>query len=375
MKVLIAPNYFKGSLSAIQVADIISDALKSVHPDIIAIKAPLADGGDGTIESIHLAQGGELINTRIHDPLERPIDSKWLKLVDLTAIIESAKANGLSLLNEDEYNPFIATTYGVGEFINDALSQSCNKIIVGVGGSATNDAGFGALRSLGVKFLDKNNQEINNDLLSIKKLAKIDFSGINPALKNAQILVATDVANPLTGKDGASFTYAMQKGAKEEDLKVLDDILSHFADICAQELGSDKRYERGAGAAGGLAYGLTEILGAKITDGFDTVADLINLEEEIRQSDVVITGEGRIDKQTLWGKAPFRVAQMAKKYNKPCIAIAGSVEKDIILDSYFRSIYSLMNQNTPKQEAINHAEEILYTLIKNNYKKLLLIES
>ncbi|HBH19192.1 MAG TPA: glycerate kinase, partial [Cyanobacteria bacterium UBA9579] len=372
MKVLIAPNYFKGSLSAIQAADIISDALKLVYPDIITIKAPLADGGDGTVEAVHLAQGGELLNTRIHDPLDRPIDSKWLKLPNLTAIIEAAKANGLSLLKEDEYNPFIATTYGVGEFINDALSQSCNKIIVGVGGSATNDAGFGALKSLGVKFLDKNNQEISNNVLALKNLAKIDISGINPALKHAQLLIATDVTNPLTGKDGASYTYAAQKGAKEENLKVLDDVLYHFADICTQELGIDKRYERGTGAAGGLSYGLAQISGAKIVDGFDTVADLINLEEKIKLSDIVITGEGRIDKQTLWGKAPCRVAQMAKKYNKPCIAIAGSVEKDIILDSYFRSIYSLVNQNTPKQEAINHAEELLYTLIKNNYKKLLL---
>ena len=372
MKVLIAPNYFKGSLSAVKAADIIFNALKLVCPDITTIVCPLADGGDGTIEAVHMVQDGSLMHIKVHDPLYRIIESSWLMIDKYpTAIIESARANGLSLLKENEYNPFITTTYGVGEFINDAVNKGCKKIIVGVGGSATNDAGYGALRALGAKFLDINNQEIDKDISSFKNLFKIDISGLNPALKNAQILVATDVKNQLTGKNGASFTYAEQKGAKQEDLETLDNVLSRFADICAQEFGLDKRYEEGSGAAGGLSYGLAEILGAKIINGFDTVADLIGLEQKVKESDIVITGEGRIDQQTLWGKAPFRVAELAKKYEKPCIAIAGSIEENIDLSSYFKSVYTLLDMNISKQEAINRADELLKDLIIKNHNKIL----
>ena len=373
MKVLIAPNYFKGSLSAVEAVDVISEALNSADDDLDIDKCPLADGGDGTIDAVYSSRGGNLINIEVNDSLCRKINAAWLKLEDeySTAVIEAARANGLSLLKPQEYNPFIATTYGVGEFITDALNHNCKKIIIGVGGSATNDAGYGALKALGVRFLDKNGKEISNDIRSFENLFNIDISGLRPDLKDAELYVATDVINPLTGKKGASYTYAKQKGASEEDIIVLDKLLSNFADVCQRIMGIDNRFYEGAGAAGGLAYGLNDIAGAGIINGFDMIAELINLEQRVCEADLVITGEGRLDEQTLWGKAPFRLARLAKKYNKPCIAIVGSSEKLPELDKYFKDIYSLADDNISTQQSMANAATLLKNLVIKNNQKIL----
>lgn len=371
MKILIAPNYFKGSLSATNAANIIADAIKTINKDIVTVKCPLADGGDGTIHAIHSVKDGKIINTQVNDPLNRKIHSSWLLLENnSTAIIESAKANGLSLLNPSEYNPFITSTYGVGEFILDAVKYDCRRIIIGVGGSSTNDAGYGALKALGVRFLDKSNKEIEDNVLDFSNLAGIDTAGLHPKLKETEILIATDVRNPLTGENGASYTYAKQKGANEQDLEILDSLLTYFADVCSREFNKDLRDKPGAGAAGGLSYGLAEVLEAKIVDGFDTVASLINLEATVRDSDIIITGEGRLDSQTLWGKTPFRVAQLAKQYNKPCIAIAGLIEDNFNTD-YFDKIYVLKRDNMSIQESMANAGELLRDIIVTNISSIL----
>ncbi|MDD3013949.1 MAG: glycerate kinase [Candidatus Gastranaerophilales bacterium] len=363
MKILVAQNYFKGSLSALNAADIISSALKSLNSDLFIIKCPLADGGDGTIESIYSATGGELINTTVNDPLFRKIDAIWLKQ-GKTAIIEAAKANGLTLLKPFELNPFKATTFGVGELILDSVRKGCNKVIIGVGGSATNDAGFGALRALGVRFLKRDNTEINYDIRSFLEISRIDTANIDPVLKDTKLIVATDVKNPLTGINGASMTFARQKGAKTENLSELDNLLTHFADVSSEYLEKDNRNITGAGAAGGIAYGLSEYLGAKTESGFDLISRLCGLEDKIKEADLVITGEGRLDEQSLWGKAPIKVAELAKKFNKTCIAVVGSMDTDFNWKKYYKVVYSLSDENTTVEYSIKNAVTLLEKVVR-----------
>jgi len=365
MKILVAPNYYKGSLSALNATDTISNALKSKYRDIAVIKCPLADGGDGTLEAVYAASGGEFITACVNDPLFRKIDSVWLRQGNV-AIIESARANGLSLLKPVEYNPYKATTFGVGELILNAVQNGCNKIIIGVGGSATNDAGYGALRALGVKFFRKDNNEIDFDIRSFSEISKIDTTNVNPVLKNIEIIAATDVKNPLCGQTGASMTFAGQKGAMPENLSELDLLLTHFANVSSKYLNIDNRNIPGAGASGGLAYGLSEYLGAKIENGFDLISKICRLEEKVKEADLIITGEGRLDEQSLWGKAPIKVAELAKKFNKHCIAIVGTLDDKFDWNKHFQSVYTLANQNTSVEYAIKNADELITKVVQDN---------
>ena len=374
MKILLATNYLKGSLSAIEAANIIEKAALKVDKEIQIEKIPIADGGDGTLDAIKLYTDFEEKISQVSDPLGRKVSAKWLVINDneeKTAIIEAAQACGLSLLKPEEYNPLKTTTFGVGELINQAVENNCKKIIITVGGSSTNDGGAGILQALGIKLLDKNNNPIPQGGEGLKNLESIDISGLNPKLKDVKILVACDVKNPLCGKNGASFVYAPQKGANTEQIEILDKNLSKFADITEKTIGHDYRNLEGTGAAGGISFALKSFLNAELINGFSFIADISKLEEKIKGSDFVITTEGRLDSQTLEGKAPFQVAQLAKKYNVPTIIIVGSVENDINLkNSGITKVFSMTNETISVAESVKNASILLENTAKRVFSFL-----
>ena len=378
MKILLATNYLKGSLSAIEAANIIEKAALRVDKEIKVEKIPIADGGDGTLDAIKLYTDFEEKTAFVSDPLGRRISAKWLIInenAERTAIIEAAQACGLSLLKPEEYNPLKTTTFGVGELINQAVENNCKKIIITVGGSSTNDGGAGILQALGIKLLDKNNNSISQGGEGLKNLESIDISGLNPKLKDVKILVACDVKNPLCGKNGASFVYAPQKGANTEQVEILDKNLSNFANITAKTTGHDYKNFPRTGAAGGISFALKSFLNAELIDGFSFIADISKLEDKIKGSDFVITTEGRLDSQTLAGKAPFQVAQLAKKYNILTIIIAGSIEKGLNLENTgITEVFSMTDEAISLEDSIknaphhleNTARQAINTLISNN---------
>jgi len=380
MKILLATNYLKGSLSAIEAANTIEKAALTVDKELEIKKLPIADGGDGTLDAIKLYTDFEEKISQVSDPLDRKISAKWL-IIDYneekTAVIESAQACGLSLLKPNEYNPLKTTTFGVGELINQAAENDCKKIIITIGGSSTNDGGAGILQALGIKLLDKNKNQIPQGAEGLKNLESIDISGLNPKLKDVKILVACDVKNPLCGKNGASFVYAPQKGANPEQVKILDKNLSKFADLTAKTTGHDYRNVQGTGAAGGISFALKSFLNAELISGFRFIADISRLEEKIKNSDFVITTEGRIDSQTLEGKAPFQVAQLAKKNNIPTFLITGSVEKGLNSEnSGIKEIFSMTNETVSQENSIKKASYFLENVaiqviqsIKSKYRE------
>lgn len=373
-KIILATNYMKGSLSAVEAANIIEKAALEADNELETTKIPVADGGDGMLEAVKLYTDFEEKAYLISDPLCRKIFAKYLIINDngeKTAIIESARACGLNLLKSEEYNPLKTTTFGVGELINQALEDNCKKIIVTIGGSSTNDGGAGILQASGIKLLDKNKNPIPQGGGGLEKLDFIDVSGLNPKLKDVKILVACDVENPLCGKNGASYVYAPQKGATFDRLKILDDNLSRFADITAKTTGNDYRNFPGTGAAGGISFGLKSFLNARLISGFDMIAGISNLEEKIKTADVVITTEGRFDSQTLCGKAPFKVAEIAKKYNVPVYVIAGSVEKNLDLkNSGITGIACLTNESVTVKNSMQNPAYYLENTANRLFKHL-----
>jgi len=363
MKILLATNYLKGSLSAVEAANIIKKAALSVDSELEIEKIPIADGGDGTLDAIKLYTDFEEKISQVSDPLNREILAKWLIINyngEKTAIIEASQACGLSLLKSEEYNPLKTTTFGVGELINQAAENYCKKIIITVGGSSTNDGGAGILQALGIELLDKNNNPIPQGGEGLKNFESINISELNPKLKDVKIIVACDVKNPLCGKNGASFIYAPQKGANPEQVKILDNNLSKFADLTAKITGKDYKNLEGTGAAGGISFALKSFLNAELISGFSFIADISKLEDKIKDSDFVITTEGRLDSQTLEGKAPFQVAQLAKKYNIPTFLIAGSIEKGLNLkNSGITKAFSMTDENVSQKNSIKNASNFL----------------
>ena len=374
MKILLATNYLKGSLSAVEAANIIEKAALSVDKEIQIEKIPIADGGDGTLDAIKLYTDFKEKTTIVSNPLNRKFSAKWLIINhngEKTAIIEVAQACGLSLLKPEEYNPLKTTTFGVGELINQAVENNCKKIIITVGGSSTNDGGAGILQALGIKLLDKNKNLISKGGEGLKNLESIDISDLNPKLKDVKIIVACDVKNPLCGKNGASFIYAPQKGANPQQVKFLDKNLSTFADITAKTIGNDYRNFPGTGAAGGISFALKSFLNAELISGFSFIADISKLEDKIKDSDLVITTEGRLDSQTLEGKAPFQVAQLAKKNNVPTIIIAGSIENDINPEnSGITKVFSMTTETVSVAEAVKNASILLENTAKGVFSFL-----
>ena len=328
MKILIAPDSFKESLSALEVCRAIQSGFSRVFPDAHYKLLPMADGGEGTSEVLSYALKGHWQQVAIHDPLMQPITAKYLLLQNHTAVIEIAAACGLHLLTLNERNPLITSSYGVGEMIADALDQGAKRIIIGLGGSSTNDAGLGMLMALGVKFYDYAGDSVAQGGVQLARVHQVDDTKFNPKVLDTVIEVACDVTNPLCGASGASAIFGPQKGANPEQVLLLDKALHNFAVVCNQHFNDKKDSQNiaGAGAAGGLGFALMTFCNAQLQSGFDTVASAVNLTEHIANADLVITGEGKLDAQTAMGKVASGISQLAKAHNVPVIAICGSVD-------------------------------------------------
>lgn len=329
MKVVIAIDSLKGSLSSMEAGMAIKDGILAAKPDAEVIVKPLADGGEGTTDALIEGMNGERIDLTVTGPMHTPVDTYYGYLKDTnTAVMEMASAAGITLVPDSEKNPLLATSYGVGEMINDAIQRGCRNFIIGIGGSVTNDGGIGMLKALGVRFLDENGEDAGEGGQALAKVARIDVSGMNPLLKECHIQVACDVNNPLCGENGSTYVYGPQKGVTEDMKKTLDEAMAHFARVTSETLENDYMNTPGAGAAGGLGYAFLAYTGAALTPGIELILDAVGLEEELSGADVVVTGEGRLDFQTAMGKAPVGVARLAKKYNAKVIAFAGSVTKE-----------------------------------------------
>ena len=329
MKVVIAIDSLKGSLSSMEAGMAIKDGILAAKPDAEVIVKPLADGGEGTTDALIEGMNGERIDLTVTGPMHTPVDAYYGYLKDTnTAVMEMASAAGITLVPDSEKNPLLATSYGVGEMINDAIQRGCRNFIIGIGGSVTNDGGIGMLKALGVRFLDENGEDAGEGGQALAKVARIDVSGMNPLLKECHIQVACDVNNPLCGENGSTYVYGPQKGVTEDMKKTLDEAMAHFARVTSETLENDYMNTPGAGAAGGLGYAFLAYTGAALTPGIELILDAVGLAEELSGADVVVTGEGRLDFQTAMGKAHVGVARLAKKYNAKVIAFAGSVTKE-----------------------------------------------
>jgi glycerate 2-kinase len=326
MRICIAPDKFKGSLSAPQAAHLIAQGLRRWMPDATLELVPVADGGDGTADTLVEALGGRMVTAKVTAPSGKKINASYGLLDARTAVIELAQSSGLALLPVGKNDPMTATTKGTGELIMAALNAGAKRIILAIGGSATNDAGVGALEALGAAFLDKEGKELPPGGASLARLARIDTSRLERRLKDVQIEIACDVRNTLTGPAGASAVYGPQKGASPTDVRVLDGALKHFASVVKKTVGVDVADVPGAGAAGGAGAGFLGLAHATLRPGAELVLDVLNFSRRLTGASLVITGEGRLDRQTLSGKAPFAVAQAAKQKGIRAAALAGSVE-------------------------------------------------
>ncbi|MFK7606648.1 MULTISPECIES: glycerate kinase [unclassified Pseudomonas] len=326
MKIVIAPDSFKDSLSAEKVANAIAAGLADALPDAQLVTCPMADGGEGTVEAIVAAGNGQLRRNHVQGPLGEAVEAHWGWLPDShTAIIEMAEASGLQRVPVSQRDARISSTFGTGELIRAALDAGAQRIILAIGGSATNDAGAGALQALGLGLFDAERQPLAPGGLALSRLAHIELSGLDPRLADVRFEIAADVNNPLCGEHGASAIFGPQKGATPEHVRLLDRALGHFADHCAAVLPKDVRDEPGSGAAGGLGFAAKAFFGAEFRAGVEVVAELVGLAEAVKDADLVITGEGRFDAQTLRGKTPFGVARIAQAQGVPVVVLAGTL--------------------------------------------------
>ena len=362
MRIVVAPQEFKGSLTAVQAARAIADGLRRALPDAELTLVPMADGGPGTVEAVVTAKSGCLQNTAARGPLGAPVEAVWGIVDSDTAVIEMAAASGLLLVPESQRDPRITTTYGTGQMIAAALAAGCRRrIIVGMGGSATNDGGAGVAQALGARLLDDAGRDLPPGGAALARLARIEVSGLDPRLRQAGVFTATDVFNPLCGPQGASAVYGPQKGATPEMVRELDAALAHYAAVIERDLGVRVLDLAGAGAAGGLGAGLVAFLGAEILPGAKLVAEAVGLEQQITGADLVIAGEGRLDAQTGFGKAPWEVARLARQAGVPVIAVAGSLREDCgpeLLDA-FDAAATILPPGMPPQEAMARGGELL----------------
>jgi glycerate kinase len=326
MKIVIAPQSFKGSISALEAAQAIERGVRAAAPEAETVLVPVADGGDGTLDALVDSTGGQVFRSTVTGPLGRPLDAVWGVMGDgRTAIVEMALASGLALIPPRRRDPRITTTRGTGEIIKEALDRGFSRIIVGLGGSATNDGGAGMASALGVYFWDAEGRPLPSGGAALARLARIDASGLHPGLAQAVIVGATDVTNPLCGPTGASAIYGPQKGATPEIVAELDAALGNFARVVRQDLGQDVAERPGAGAAGGLGAGLMVFTGAELRSGIDMVCEVLEFDRHLEGADLVITGEGRADHSTIYDKAPVGVARRAMARGIPTVLLAGGL--------------------------------------------------
>ncbi|WP_070041909.1 glycerate kinase [Robinsoniella peoriensis] len=377
MKVVVAIDSLKGSLSSMEAGGGIRAGIKRVYPDAEVIVKPLADGGEGTVEAFVEGCGGTYISRYVCGPMREPVNAAYGFIPDKKqAVIEIAAAAGITLVKAGGKKPLSATTFGVGELIVDAINRGCRNFMIGIGGSATNDAGIGMLTALGYRFLDKEGNPVGISADSLKLVASIKTDAVNPVIRECTFRIACDVNNPLCGTNGATWIYGPQKGVTDEMKEVLDRDLQHFADVTAHTFGHDYSGYQGAGAAGGLGFAFLSFLNGTLSPGIDLVMKAVDLEEEIADADFVITGEGRLDLQTAMGKAPVGVAGLAKKHGIKVIAFAGSVSKDAVkcnekgIDAYFPILQEIttLEQAMDSRVAltnITNAAEQVFRLIKS----------
>lgn len=331
MKIILAPDSFKGNLTSLQVATVFEKGVKRALPKARCIKVPMADGGEGTVQSLVDATGGTFIRKKVTGPAGQAVSARYGMLADgETAVIEMAEASGLPLATGKHRNPLKTTSYGTGELMLDAAKRGAKKIIIGIGGSATNDGGVGMAQAIGIRFLGKNGKELKEYGAGgmLDRIANIDKSGLNPLMKKIRIVVACDVNNPLCGKQGASHVFGPQKGATPAMVKKLDSNLRHLARVIKKDLNKDVINRKGAGAAGGLGAGLVAFTRSSMKSGIDIVLEATQIDKHLKGADLVLTGEGRVDSQTAFGKTPAGVAKAARKHRVPTIAIGGGITDD-----------------------------------------------
>ena len=358
MKIIIAPDSYKESLTAMEVATAIEAGFRQVMPDAEYIKLPMADGGEGTVQSLVDASNGSIIEHQVTGPLGEQVPAFFGIMGDgKTAVIEMAAASGLHLVSPDLRNPMLTTSYGTGELILAALDHGVDHIIVGIGGSATNDGGIGMAQALGVQLLDNKGQALGFGGQALAQLASIDITTVDPRLAHIKLEVACDVDNPLCGKKGASHIFGPQKGATPAMVAELDQHLAHYAAIIKRDLAIDVKDMAGAGAAGGMGAALLGLFNAQLRSGIEIVIDAVHLGDIIKDADLVITGEGRIDSQTIHGKTPIGVARTAKKYHKPVIGIAGCLSQDcgVVYDHGIDAVFSVVPAAMSLEHAFNNA--------------------
>jgi glycerate kinase len=361
MRVVIAPNAFKGSLTALEAAEAIGEGVRAALPDAELVLVPIADGGDGTVDALVAATHGERRTLKVRGPLGDPVDADY-GLIDggSTAVIEMAKAAGLALVPREKRDPRITTTYGVGELLQHAYDAGARHFIVGIGGSATNDGGAGMAQALGYHLLDEQGHELPPGGLALKRLARIHVGGVHAKWKEAEVDVACDVTNPLTGPSGASAVYGPQKGATPAMVVELDAALTHYAEIIRRDLGVDVEHVPGAGAAGGLGAGLVAFIGARLRPGAEMVMEALRLDERLAGAQLVITGEGRLDSQTArFGKGPAAVARHARHAGIPVVAIGGSVADEAELRLLFDGLEATVVEPCSLDDAIAEARPLL----------------
>jgi glycerate 2-kinase len=370
MNFLIAPNALKGSLSAQNAANIISAALQEKLPDAHSIICPIADGGNGTLECLVQATGGKFYSATVCGPLASiKVNARWGILGDgTTAVVEMAEAAGLHLLKPSQYDVANATTFGVGELIREAMNAGCKKIIIGMGGSATNDGGAGCAKALGVRFFDEKDMELPQGGIHLARLHHLQIKNYELGIKNAEIIGLADVTNVLNGPEGAAYTFAAQKGATLEQIRQLDDGLRHYASIIERDVHRNVSHIPGSGAAGGLGAGLIAFCNAKIISGIDFVLDTLRFDDLLKQCDCVITAEGRLDSQTLHGKGIAGIARRAKKFNKPVHAFVGKIRGDAVTlqrQIGLATLHQISPDGTPLEEAMRDAGTFLLRKIKD----------
>lgn len=369
-KIVVASDSFKGSLSSLEVADAAAKAINECIPGCCVEKVEVADGGEGTMEALHRTLGGVKVAVEVCDPLGRAITASYVKLADgVTAVLEMAVASGLPLLAPQERNPMKTSTYGTGQLIADALRKGCRKFLIGIGGSATNDAGMGMLEALGVRFLDAEGNLLHGSGESLEKVEDIDLSGVCAGLAESEFIIACDVDAPLYGPKGAACVFAPQKGADAEMVAMLNDGLEHFSSVVTRVTGKDVSDIPGAGAAGGLGGGFVAFLPARLERGIEMVLDAISFDERIRGASLIITGEGRVDFQTLTGKTPYGILKRARRQGIPVVAIGGSVvlgEKETS-EAGFAGVYAVTPSDMPLEEAMKPETAVrnIYDTVKN----------
>ncbi len=376
LTILLAPDSFKESMTAKEVCEAMERGIKKVNKNINCIHVPMADGGEGTMQSLVDATGGKIYSLNVVGPLGNQVIASYGILGDgETGMLEMASASGIHLVPIEKRNPCITTTYGTGQLIKACLDYGVKKLLIGIGGSSTNDGGSGVIQALGGKLMDKQGHELGFGGGELNKLATIDLTNFDPRLKDIIVEVACDVTNPLCGDKGASNVFGPQKGANSEMIEKLDINLMHYANIVKKQLGKDVLNVPGSGAAGGLGAGLMAFLNGTLKKGIEMVIEYAKLEEKIKCADMVWTGEGSIDFQTQYGKTPLGVAAVAKKYNKPVIAFAGRVgdDIDVLYDNGIDSIFSIIKELTTLEEALAKGKENIEKTAENVIRLMCLI--